>query len=213
MNDSTINTQRRDFIVRTVPACAATCLALKGAAVAASAGQPQGQAQGQAAATPKHKFDSEYPAKLTYRQMFQLRYGATFIPLIEVMKKSLGQEKTIAMLTQMTEQGAAAQAQTVAKQSGNDLAALKKVYGNPQLANIWTPEVVRDTESIYELRVTECLWASTFRQANLAEEGHAVVCLADFALVKALNPKIELKRDKTLMQGHDYCNHCYTVKG
>jgi hypothetical protein len=30
---------------------------------------------------------------------------------------------------------------------------------------------------------------------------------------KGFNPKIKLVRDKTLMQGHEYCNHRYIWTG
>ena len=207
-----VDAKRRQFLVRAVPACAATCLALRGT-LAASSPEAPGQGSGQAAPA-KHKFDIEYPAKLTYRQLFQVQYGSTLIPLVRVLKKSLGQEKTLALLTEMTTDGSRQQAQAVARQlGGNDLATVKKLFSRPLLASVCTTEVVRDTETTYELRVTECLWASTFRQADLAAEGYAAVCLGDFALVQALNPKITLQRDKTLMQGHDCCNHCYTTKG
>lgn len=64
-------------------------------------------------------------------------------------------------------------------------------------------EIVQSDDTVHELRVTECLWATTFRQANLADEGHAAICHGGIALVRALIPTLSLIRDKTLMQGHD----------
>ena len=69
------------------------------------------------------------------------------------------------------------------------------------------------TEKAFELKVTECIWASTFLEANMGEFGYAWICWGDYAWAKSFNPKIKLVRDKTLMQGNDYCNHKYIFEG
>ena len=45
--------------------------------------------------------------------------------------------------------------------------------------------------------------------AKLGHIGHAHVCYGDYAWARGFNPKIKMVRDKTLMQGHEYCNHRY----
>jgi len=73
--------------------------------------------------------------------------------------------------------------------------------------------VAEDTDKVHELRVTECLWAQTFIAAKAGDLGYAGVCFGDYAFAKAFNPSVEMVRDKTLMQGHDGCNHRYLWKG
>ena len=70
-----------------------------------------------------------------------------------------------------------------------------------------TFEVVEDSEMAFEIKVTECIWATTFREANAQDIGYATVCHQDFAMCRAFNPKIGMIRSKTLMQGDDCCNH------
>ena len=41
------------------------------------------------------------------------------------------------------------------------------------------------------------------------EIGHAAVCNMDYYWPPAFNPDLIMERDKTLMQGHDHCNHRY----
>jgi hypothetical protein len=72
-----------------------------------------------------------------------------------------------------------------------------------------THEVVVDTDTVFELKVKECLTSWVFRQADAADIGHAYICFGDYAWAKGFNPKIKMVRDETLMQGHDYCNHRY----
>ena len=63
---------------------------------------------------------------------------------------------------------------------------------------------------MFELRVTECLWAAVFKDAGLdGEIGHAAVCNMDYYWPTAFNPNISMERDQTLMQGFDCCNHRY----
>jgi hypothetical protein len=76
--------------------------------------------------------------------------------------------------------------------------------------NSLTGEVVQDTESVFELRVTECISEAVFREAGLAGEiGHAAVCNMDYTWPVAFNADFKMERSKTLMQGHDCCNHRY----
>jgi hypothetical protein len=55
------------------------------------------------------------------------------------------------------------------------------------------------------VRITECLWARTFREAKAGDLGYAMICHGDIASTKAYNPKITLNRPKILMNGDDEC--------
>ena len=74
-------------------------------------------------------------------------------------------------------------------------------------------EIVENMDTAYELKVTECIWASTFLAAKAGDIGYASVCIGDYTWAEGFNPKIKLVRDKTLMQGHDICNHRYIWTG
>ena len=51
------------------------------------------------------------------------------------------------------------------------------------------------------------------REEDALDLGYACVCHADFGLPVGINPKLKLIRTKTLMQGHDCCNHRYVWEG
>ena len=57
---------------------------------------------------------------------------------------------------------------------------------------------MEDSETALEVRITECLWASTFRAADAADLGYSWVCHPDFAMARAFNPEMRLHRDRTL---------------
>ena len=74
-------------------------------------------------------------------------------------------------------------------------------------------DIVEDGGTAFEVRVTECLWASTFRAADAADLGYSWVCHPDFAMARAFNPEMRLRRDQTLMQGATHCNHRWELTG
>jgi hypothetical protein len=103
--------------------------------------------------------------------------------------------------------------ETFRKQPKRDLATyladLKKP--GPLVQHALTYEIVNDTEKEAELKVTECLWAKTFREANAGDVGYAMICHTDIAGITAFNPKITLARPKLLMQGDDECRFRWTM--
>lgn len=204
---------RRGFLGLVVPACAMTCLALNGLPLAASgAAQTAGQPAPQGS---PHPFDANLPRTLTWRQAFRMQ-NRGFALFALHLSKALGREKTVQLLQDWGgERVLVAAKNRVQQLGGNDFAALKKAFSPaaPEFANTLVFDVVESTDTVHEIKVTECLWAKTWRDEGAGEEGHAAVCHGDFAFARAFNPKIEMVRDQTLMQGHPCCNHRYLWKG
>ncbi|MGD0707427.1 MAG: L-2-amino-thiazoline-4-carboxylic acid hydrolase, partial [Anaerolineaceae bacterium] len=92
----------------------------------------------------------------------------------------------------------------------NDLSVFKEDY-NPATPTL-TLEVIEDTEEVYCIKITECLWADCFRKADAAELGCAAVCYGDAPFARAVNPRIDLELEGTLMEGKPYCKLRYYVK-
>jgi len=72
-----------------------------------------------------------------------------------------------------------------------------------------TIRYVKDTESELGLHVTECLDAEVFKELKAEDIGYLVVCNPDHAYARACNPCLKLMRNKTLMQGDEYCDHLW----
>jgi hypothetical protein len=96
----------------------------------------------------------------------------------------------------------------------NDLATWTADLRNatPLYKNTLTFQVVQDTPTAVEARITECLWAKTFRETDAADIGYACLCNTESAALKGFNPKIKLNFTKTLMQGQDCCNPRYVME-
>jgi len=161
----------------------------------------------------KHKFEKEYGRKLTIKQFFGVRYGE-FIQFAKALEKEMGKEKLFEFLKKTTHERMGKVGQNHAKNSpDNSFKTYVSTFRPPRYKDILTHEVVEDTDTAFELKVTECIWAKTFLDAKAGDIGFAHVCYGDYTWAEAFNPKIKMVRDKTLMQGHEFCNHRYIWTG
>jgi hypothetical protein len=180
-------------------------------ALAGLAGYPLMAAGEKEEADEVHKFEKK--ADVTTLQMFQFAYQRTFIPMMQRLEEKIGSER----FHELVREAAAANAVKLVKRwqaaGGPDsMAGLVAQFKSAGMEKCLTFEVTEETDTVFEIRVTECLWAKVFRDADAAELGHSAVCFADYAMATAVDPGLRMVRDKTLMQGHDCCNHRYITK-
>jgi predicted ArsR family transcriptional regulator len=70
----------------------------------------------------------------------------------------------------------------------------------------------QQAENGVQMKCTACPWAMLYKNLGGAEWGYHLYCAADEHLVAGFNPAIGFKRTKTLMEGHDCCDHFYFMK-
>jgi predicted ArsR family transcriptional regulator len=68
------------------------------------------------------------------------------------------------------------------------------------------------TEQGYQMHVTKCPIAEIAKALNLEKWGFIFHCMGDAAICEDYNPKIRFTRTKTLMEGDEYCDHCYSYR-
>jgi hypothetical protein len=196
---------RRQFL-KIMPACSLVCLG-SGGVWALTQDEKTSSAQ-----EAKHKFDQEFKGKLTYKQLFNLQYRGT-IQLAKALEEEMGKDKMIEFLKKNTYKSMLKYGQNHAKRSpDNSFRTYTNTFRPPKYKDTLTAEIVEDTEKAFELKVTECIWASVFHEADAGDIGYASICYGDYAWPKGFNPKIKMIRDKTLMQGHECCNHRYVLE-
>ena len=90
---------------------------------------------------------------------------------------------------------------------------------NDLIAILWEPlrnsGYAFETEEIengIQVQCTRCPYAALYRELGGEDWGFQLFCAADAELVEQFNPHIKFERTKTLMEGHDCCNHRYTMK-
>lgn len=194
---------RRELLTRTVPACAVACLGLARFPGLASLSQAAAQ-QGQ------HKFDVPHEIPLSSRQRAQMTFRG-LIQLIQVLRSELGEPELVRLLELMSADiGRQVGARQAQNSPDTSFQTFVQVFRPPNFADSLTHEVVEDGEKVFALKVTECVSAEVMRSAGLGGAiGHAAVCNMDYFWPPAFNPDFKLERTKTLMQGHDTCNHRY----
>ena len=198
---------RRQLLAHILPAGAFACLFCRHAfaAMASQATNAAGQVK------PK----SQEPCGMTYEELFKFAYADGMIPLMKEMADDVGREKFLDMLKKAAS-AAAIQGtrEALKKNPQNDFAtfAADVRRSNPLYDHTLTSQIVEDTPTAIALRITGCLWAKTFRDADAADIGYVSMCYPDLAAAPFYNPKIKLTVTKTLMQGHDCCDFRWTLE-
>ena len=154
----------------------------------------------------KHKFQED--SEMTFERVFNFAYRG-YIALMQNLAKELGEDGFLEALEKASSKASAQRFQKRAEDApSNDFSAFTALVQdrNRFWKHVYSMDIVENTETAFEVRVTECLWAKTYREANAADIGYARHCHPDFAECQAFNPRIRLIRTKTLMQGDDCCN-------
>lgn len=204
-------TSRRDFITKIVPACSFMCF---GAHSFSLLSLPEEKSLVQ---QEKHKFQQDFTfgRKMTFKDYYRKRFTNKFIPILQEMAEITGREPFLELLKKASYEDNRKRGERLAKRiPKNDLSFFARAFVNPgvDFQHSMTYDIIENTEKAFEVRITECLTELTFREANALDIGFAGVCYADYGYPEGLNPKLKMVRDKTLMQGHDCCNHRYVWK-
>jgi hypothetical protein len=162
----------------------------------------------------EHNFDKEIQGvKITSRRLAAIR-NRSFIRFARFLQGEIGEERVIELIKKQTEQRLKEQAKKDLERLGNsDFKSYISIFRDPAMLASLTMEIIEDTDTVFEIRVTDCLSAESFLPYKTGDIGYAAVCWGDYNWASDFNPKIKLIRDKTLMQGHDCCNHRYVWTG
>ena len=171
-------------------------------------------------ASETHKFGAE--SEMTFEEVFRFAYGPIFSGLLQSLRDELGDEGFMELVKGAIDRYWENVGRIAAEQaSRNDLAAFSAAEspvgaGLADPDRLWehalTIDVIEETDHTREIRITECLWAKTMRELNLADIGYATICHSDYAHCQGFNPKMRLTRTKTLMQGDDCCDHRWVLE-
>ena len=195
---------RRQLLTRVMPACSFACLC-GGWVEADGVAEPDTPSRG-----GQHKFEVEFDEKTSVlRQVTQRNRG--LIDFIKTLQSELKEEELIRLLeVYSAEVGRRVGKQQAENSPDTSFQTFVATFRPPNYDKALTLEITEETEKVFELRVTECVWAKVFRDAGLGGRvGHAAICNMDYYWPPAFNENFKMERDKTLMQGHDHCNHRY----
>jgi len=211
-HDEGYDEKRRYFLTRLLPGCALACAGCGTAHAVA----PESQVA-KAAPPPVlpygHKFDMPYDAQMTVRQYYKAKYEE-MVQFLQALSLDMGKSNLLDMVRTYSEEKSLVLGNAHAEKAAvNDFATWVGMFRDPAYQKLMTLEIVEDAPAAFGMRITECIWATTFQELNAADLGYLLVCHADHTWAEGFNPGIRLTRDKTLMQGHGLCNHRYTWEG
>ena len=195
---------RRRFLAQVVPACSLACLCA-GRVCSQEAAQPLApETEGQ------HKFEVEFEQQTTMLQQVT-RSNRAYIEFIKTLQSEMEEEELMRLLKIHSASVGRQVGERQAKNSPDtSFQTFVATFRPPAFERSLTHEIVEDTDKVFELRVTECVWAKVYREAGLGGKiGHAAVCHMDYYWPPAFNKDFKMERSKTLMQGDDCCNHRY----
>jgi hypothetical protein len=208
IKQSNLGSSRREFLLNVLPGGTLFCLRCGNLSSWTSVQQAQKPAE------TKHKFQED--SGMSFEEVFKFAYR-DHIELMRFLAEEIGQDKFMEMLKREGDEWAKQDAQKQIEALGaNDFATFRAGF-RKKPSRFWehviTFSIVEDTQRAIEEKVTECLWAKTHREAKAADLGYILCCYPDFPSASAFNPNIRLIRTKTLMQGHDCCNHRWVWEG
>jgi len=202
---------RRQFLKNVLPAGTLFCLGCSNLLTMPNSVDKQ------AGSAKKHKFFEN--SDFTYKDVYNFAFKNWFIPINKKLAEEVGREKFIEMLKKASSkigaEGGRRLAESLPKNDFNSFVV--DLRSTLEESSFWkhvlSYEIVEESEKLYEVKFTECLWAQTFREADASDIGYAAVCNQDYSYARAYNPKMRMIRPQTLMKGEDLCHFRWIWEG
>jgi hypothetical protein len=130
-----------------------------------------------------------------------------------VMARELGVDQARSILMEAVEQDAVAAGARLAEGVPPDqrLRAFIAVQDQWTADDALDQEVVVATDTAFSYIVHRCAYAELYRRLGLAELGPILSCSRDAAFIRGVDPRIQLDRPSTIMEGADRCVFHYRL--
>ena len=205
---SNISVNRREFIAKSI-ACGAFvgtgCPGLLAMNFQEDVSNP---------AHDEHKFKNA--TNFTYEQLFNFTFRSWFISYMKQLQKEIGTKKFLKLLTRAGDAHYRSRVKTnFEKIEDKSVQSLIENFGGTTQKSkfgnaIMIIEIPDKSKNNGTVKITECLFAKTFRENDAGDIGYAAICHADFAVAEEFNPHLKLTRNKCLMNGDECCLFEYT---
>ncbi|MHA2003044.1 MAG: L-2-amino-thiazoline-4-carboxylic acid hydrolase [Candidatus Thorarchaeota archaeon] len=152
-----------------------------------------------------HKFQNE--VQTTYEKYFRRVYTG-FVEFFRELEMTMPKDQLLAALRTWSEQSSIKSVGELRVASFEEFKDYWKTvsYGD-YFSHVVTVDFPHESDKEMQCKYTECLFAETFRELSAEDLGKIIGCDGDHPFIKTMNPNLRLERTKTLMEGHDQCNH------
>ena len=131
--------------------------------------------------------------------------------LINAFADKIGYNGAIEITKEVVREDAILSGKTLAEEySGNSIAELSKI-----VKEVWAEDdafeikIIKETDKELFFDISYCGYAQIYEKLGVKKLGCILSCIRDFYFLEGFNPKITLKRTKTIMEGADCCNFRY----
>ena len=122
--------------------------------------------------------------------------------------EEIGYEKAMKIARNVVGKDSMASGKKMAQEyKGNTLIELSKI-----VKEMWADDgaleitMIKETDRELFFNVTYCGYAQMYEKMGIKEMGYTLSCIRDFSFLEGFNPKIELRRTQTIMEGAEYCD-------
>jgi hypothetical protein len=134
--------------------------------------------------------------------------------VLEGFISEIGYEKAMQVASAAIQKDAAQSGRLMAeKYGGNSIKELIRM-----VREVWADEgaleftILEETDQKLSFDVTRCQYAELYDRLGVKEFGYCFSCNRDAALMRGLNPRMQLLRTQTIMQGADSCDFRITIE-
>ena len=128
-------------------------------------------------------------------------------PLIKAFMEEFDKERTLEIAKRVIRSIARESGAHLARMmGGNSLEHFAKVVDVMSQDNALEQEIIEQDSTRLYVNTTRCRYAEMYRELGISDLGVLLSCSRDFALIEGFNPKIELTRTQTLMEGAPFCD-------
>jgi hypothetical protein len=132
--------------------------------------------------------------------------------LISAFADKISYDEAIGITKKVVKEDAILSGKTLAEEfSGNSIAELSKI-----VKEVWAKDdaleikMIKETEKELFFDVSYCGYVGIYEKLGVKKLGCILSCNRDFYFLEGFNPRITLKRSKTIMEGGDCCDFRYT---
>ena len=136
------------------------------------------------------------------------------VPLLKAFQAELGTERANEIARKALRTWALQIGQQISAQGSGTpaekMAAVLPAFSADDAHDI---DVLTQTSDAFEFNVTRCRYAQFYKELGEPELGFLFLCSQDFPLTEGFSPDLELIRTQTIMQGAQYCDFRWRMKG
>lgn len=150
---------------------------------------------------------TESRPKLTILEQRRIEAGIVK-PIYETLERELGRKKAQELLGKAIRQAARDSGREFAaeEKDGTSLESFAVLFERWKEGGAYDFELLEQNAENFNFNIRRCAYAEMYHEMGLGPIGHLLSCQRDGALCEGYDPKIEMTRTQTVMQGASHCD-------